>query len=191
MKTYKDFSDYDLFGYNVGLYYNGNIKEGTLFGVIFTIIYILSFIIITIYYTIEVFLRKNITFSTSTIKHDGIVSINLDKEIFALNFALQDPINYAEFIDESIYHIKANHVTGVRDPITQAFSWYYEEIKTGPCSLDMFGKDYQYFYKNGYKNKHCLYDIDKKNLTGHFNFNYYSQIKISFYSCINSTENNI
>ena len=50
MNTYKKFSDYDLFGYNVGLYFNGNIKEGTLFGVISTLLYILSFIVITIYY---------------------------------------------------------------------------------------------------------------------------------------------
>ena len=190
MKTYKKFSDYDMFGYNVGLYSNESIKEGTLFGMISTIIYILSFICITIYYITETFSRKNYTFSTSTMKHEDIASINLDKEIFALDFALEDPADYAEYIDETIYYIKANHITGIRNPKTQAFSWYYDEIKTGPCSLDMFGKENQHFFKDGYKQNYCLYDIDKKNLTGHFVFGHYSKIIISFYPCVNTTENN-
>ena len=189
MKTYKKFSDFDMFGYNVGLYFNGNIKESTLFSMIFTMIYILTFIIITIYYITQTFSKKNYTFSTSTIKHDGITSIKLEKDIFALYFALEEPVNYLEYIDETIYYIKANLVTGIKDPNTQTYSWYYEEIKTGPCSLDMFEKDNQHFFK-GYKNNYCLYDIDKKNLTGHFVFDHYSKIIISFYPCINSTENN-
>ena len=189
MKTYKEFSDYDMFGYNIGLYFNGNIKESTLFSMISTIIYILSFIIITIYYISETFSRKNYTFSNSTIKHEDIVSIKLEKEIFALYFALEDPINYNEYIDETIYYIKANLVTGKRDPLSQSFSWNYEEIKTGPCSLNDFDKENQHFFKE-YKNNYCLYDIDKKNLTGHFVFDHYNKIIISFYPCVNSTENN-
>ena len=190
MKNYKELSDYDMFGYNVGLYFNGNIKEGTLFGIICTIIYIISFIIVTIYYTAGTFSRKNFTFTTSTMKHEDVATINLDKEILSLNFALEDPINYTEYIDETIYYIKANYITAIRDPITQGFSWYYEEIKTGPCTLDMFEKDNQRFFKDSYKNNYCLYGIDKKNLSGHFVFDHYSKIKISFYRCVNSTENN-
>ena len=190
MKSFQHFYEYDMFGYTVRLYFNGSTKKGTLFGLIVTLIYIFTFIAVTIYYITQTFNRKNYTFSTSTMEHEEITSIKLDKDIFALNFALQDPINYLEFIDETIYTIKANLITGKRDPVSQIFIWNYEEIKTGPCTLDMFGKNYQQFFKNNYKSKYCLYDIDKKNLTGHFNFNYYSQILISFYSCINSTENN-
>ena len=62
MKKYKKFSEYDIFGYNVGLYFNGNIKEGTLFGIVSTIIYILSFIVITTYYIIENSQKKIINF---------------------------------------------------------------------------------------------------------------------------------
>ena len=58
MKNYRELSDYDMFGYNIGLYFNGNIKEGTLFGIIFTIIYIISFIVVTIYYIIETLFQK-------------------------------------------------------------------------------------------------------------------------------------
>ena len=188
--TYKKFSDYDLFGYNVGLYFNGGIKESTLVGIIFTIVYILSFISVTIYYIIEIFNRKNYSFSTSTIEHEKVISIKLDKEIFAFNFGLQDPLTYAEYLDETIYYIKANLITGIRDPITLEFSWYSEEIKKGPCSLDMFSEKNQHFFKDGYKNRYCLYDIDKKNLTGNFVFGHYSRIVISFYPCVNSTENN-
>ena len=190
MDTYKKFSDFDLFGYNVGLYFNGSTKESTLFGIIFTIMYILSFIAVTIYYISEIFNRKNFSFSTSTLELEGAVSINLNKEIFALNFGLQDPITFAEYIDETIYNIKANLITGIRDPKTLDFSWNYEEIKTGPCSLDMFGKDNQKFFKDGSKNRYCLYDIDKKSLTGNYIFGNYSRIVISFYPCINNTENN-
>ena len=124
MQTYKNFYDYDLFGYNVGLYFNGNIKEGTLIGIITTIIYALSFICVTIYYISETFSRKNYTFSTSTIKYENTITIKLDKEIFALSFGMQHPITYAEYVDETIYNIKASLMTGKRDPVTQDFSWY-------------------------------------------------------------------
>ena len=190
MKSYQQLYEYDLFGYSVKLYINENTKEGSLFGLITTLIYILCFIGVTIYYLTEISSRKNYTFSTSNIKHENIVSIKLDKEIFALNFGLQDPVTYADYIDETIYNIKAKFITGKRDKKTQDFSWYNEEIKTGPCSLDMFLENDHQFYIDGYKNKYCLYDIDKKNLTGHFNFDHYSQIIISLYKCVNSTENN-
>ena len=190
MKYYQQLYEYDMFGYTVGLYFNGNTKEGTLFGLITTLIYILAFIGVTIYYVSETLNRKNYSFSTSTIEYENAVSIKLDKNIFSLNFALQDPISYTEYIDESIYYIKADLVTGKRDPITQSFSWDYEELKIGPCSIDMFSKENQHFFKEWYKNKYCFYDMDKKNLTGHFNFDYYSQIIVSFYPCVNSTENN-
>ena len=190
MKSYQQFYEYDLFGYSVKLYINGNTKEGTLFGLITTLIYIICFIGVTIYYITETFNKKNYTFSTSTIEYEEAVSIILDKEIFAFNFALQDPITYVDYIDETIYQIKANLVTGIRDPVTQNFLWYNEEIKAGPCSSDMFSENNQNFYKEGFNNKYCLYDINKKNLTGNFAFDHYSRIVISFYSCVNSTENN-
>ena len=190
MKSYKKFSDFDMFGYNVGLYFNGNIKEGTFFGIISTIIYILSFISVTIFYISETLSRKNYTFSKSIMKHENIASIKLDKEIFAVDFALEDPANYSEYIDETIYNVKVNLITGIRDPVTEGFSWYYEEIKTEPCSLDLFSENNQFFFKNRYKNKYCLYDINKKNLTGHYVFDLYSKIIISFYPCVNNTENN-
>ena len=190
MKSYHQLYEYDLFGYSVRLYINGNTKEGTLFGLLTSLIYVLCFIGVTIYYTTETINRKNYSFSTSTMKHESPVSILLDKEIFALNFALQDPVTYADYIDETIYIIKANLVTGKRDPKTQDFSWHNEKINTGPCSLDMFSEKYQHFFQDGYKNKYCLYDINNKNLTGNFIFDYYSEIVISFYPCVNSTENN-
>ena len=190
MKSYQKLYEYDLFGYTVGLYFNGNTKEGTLFGLIISLVYILTFIAVIIYYINEMFSRKKYTFSTSTMEQGGIVSIKLDKDIFAFNFGLQDPITYADYIDETIYNIKANLVTGKRDPVTQGFLWYSEEIKTESCSPDMFGRENQKYFKDSYKNKYCLVDIDQKNLTGHFNYDYYNQIIISFYKCINSTENN-
>ena len=190
MKSYQQLYEYDLFGYSVGLYTNGNTKEGTLFGLIITLVYILCYIGVVIYYIKETINKKNYTFSTSSIEYKGAVSIILDKEIFAFNFALQDPITYVDYIDETIYQIKANLVTGIRDPVTQNFLWYNEEIKAGPCSSDMFSENNQNFYKEGFNNKYCLYDINKKNLTGNFAFDHYSRIIISFYPCINSTENN-
>ena len=190
MKSYQQLYEYDLFGYTVGLYINGNTKEGTLFGLLTTFIYILCFIVITLYYITEIFSRKNYSFSASTMKHENAASIKLDKDIFALNFALQNPINYADYIDETIYYIKANLIKGIRNTTTQEFSWYNEEIKTGPCSLDLFSENYHQFYKDGYNNKYCLYDINKIDLIGHFIFDQYSQIVISFYPCVNSTENN-
>ena len=190
MESYKKFSDYDMFGYDISLYFNGNIKEGTLFGIISTILYIFIYIIITGYYLLEIISRKYISFSFSTINHEDAVSITLSKDLFGLNFALQDPITYRDYIDETIYSIEVIHATAKRDPISQEFSWIYEKLQAGPCSLDMFGKDNQHFFKDGYYNKYCIYDINNKNLTGHFVFDYYSEIVIKFFPCINTTENN-
>ena len=36
----------------------------------------------------------------------------------------------------------------------------------------------------------CLYVINEKNLTGHYLFDFCSKIIISFYPCVNSTDNN-
>ena len=190
MKIYQPLYEYDLFGYTIRLYTSGNTKEGTLFGLIITLIYIFCFIGVTIYYITEVISRKNYSFSTSNIKHEKAVSIQLDKDIFELNLAMQHPETYADYIDETIYYIKANLIIGIRNSTSQNFTWSSEEIKTGPCSLDMFLERDRQFYINGYKNKYCLYDIYKKNLIGHYNFDHYSRIVISFYPCVNSTENN-
>ena len=160
MKSYQQLYEYDMFGYTVGLYFNGNTKEGTLFGLITTVIYIFCLIGFAIYYITETFNRKNYTFSTSTMEYEGPVSIILNKDIFAFNFALQDPVTFKEYIDEKIYYVKANFITGIRDPITLDFSWNYEKIKTGPCTLDTFAEDNRHFFKKGYNNKYCLYDID-------------------------------
>ena len=62
-----------------------------------------------------------------------------------MNFALQDPITYTDYIDESIYQIKANLITGIRESKTRDFSWYYEEIKTRPCTFDIFSETDQNF----------------------------------------------
>ena len=62
MKTYKKFSDFNIFGYNLALYYNWNIKEGTLFGIICTLLYIISFICVTLNYIIGVISIENVTY---------------------------------------------------------------------------------------------------------------------------------
>ena len=71
MKSYKEFSDFDIFGYNVGLYSNGHIKESTLFGLIFSILYILTFIGAIAYYAAEIVCRKNYSFSTVLTKFNN------------------------------------------------------------------------------------------------------------------------
>ena len=58
------------------------------------------------------------------------------------------------------------------------------------CKLEKFGS----FYRDTFKNKdlntlYCFKDIDQS-LIGHFSYDYYSFFFISFFPCINTTENN-
>ena len=190
MNSCQPFYEYDMFGYTVGLYFNGKTKRGTFFGLLISLIYIFCFIGVSLYYINDILSKKNYTLSSSTTELEDTVSVILSEDRFALNFALQNPITFNEYIDETIYYIKANYILGIRDPKTLDFSWFYEKIKTGPCTSDMFSDKNQHFFRDGYKNKYCLYNINNKNLTGNFIFDYYSRIVVSFYPCINSTENN-
>ena len=80
MEFCKQLYEYDMFGYSAGLYLNGNTKKGTLFGLIMSIIYIITFIGVSIYYINEILSKNNYTFSSSTTEHENVASVILDKD---------------------------------------------------------------------------------------------------------------
>ena len=55
--SYNQIKDFDIFAKNLGLFYKGSEKIGSIFGLTLSIIYILASLFIFIYYTISI-LRK-------------------------------------------------------------------------------------------------------------------------------------
>ena len=114
--------------------------------------------------------------------------INITNEEFYVGFSLEDPKTYDPFIDETIYFPKAYFKTGKSNG--EKWVWTVKEVELERCKIEKFGS----FYRDKFKNKtlnnlYCFKKVDET-LIGHFTYDYYSFFFISFYPCINTTENN-
>ena len=57
------------------------------------------------------------------------------------------------------------------------------------CKLEKFGKNYRDIFKTKIDNLYCLKDMDVM-MEGHTTYDVYSYFQITFYPCVNTTENN-
>ena len=179
---------FDIFDKNIQLYYKGRPRSPTYIGSILTIIYGLIYFLFFLYKLINMFRRTEVLFYDTYAYIDEPQIINLTNDNFYGGFALEDPETYDPFIDETIYYPRAYFKIAKR--IGEKFSWETKNLTLETCKLEKFGS----FYRDKFKNKnlkklYCFTDIDEA-LIGHFSYDYYSFFFISFYPCINTTENN-
>ena len=173
MEYYDDFiKSIDFFGKSPELYIKGKPKQITIVGRIFTLIFILLYIVILGYKLFRMTKRFDITFF-DYISTDKIPSFKINNENFYIIFSL---FNESEepFIDETIYYPKA----------------YYndlemEEIKLEKCDINKIGSKYKnYFSDFNLDNYYCLSDVN------YILRSYENSINIQLFPCKNSTENN-
>ena len=180
--------DFDLFGKEPGLYYKGKEKRNTYFGSIISIIYLIIYLIVFVYKLIRLLKRKDITFYDAIEYLETPPSIKLSRDIFYGGFAVEDPITYDPFIDETIYYPKAYFKKGIRNG--DRWNFDIKEIELERCKIDKFGKAFQdKIIHNSINNLYCFKDMNET-LEGHFSYNMYSFFYIEFFPCINNTDNN-
>ena len=184
----KILDDIDLFGKEPELYFKGNSKRTSWVGKIFTIIYATIYLAFFLYKLIRMIKNVDVDFYQTTTFTGETPSIHLTNEIFYGGFALGNPSTLRTFIDESIYYVEAVFMMGHKE----GNDWVFipKSLEVEPCKLEKFGEKYREIFKN--KNLENLYCLKEMNVTleGHTTYDVYSYFQITFYPCVNTTENN-
>ena len=175
----------DLFGKETELYYDGKPKLTTWFGIIFTLLYVSTYLIFFIYKLVRMFNRDDVTFYDSYAFTGEPPNIDLTKEKFYGGFALENPLTLQTFVDNSIYFVKAFYVSGKKkDGI---WKWTQKELDTEICKLERFGENYRdIFKKKSIHKMHCVPELNHR-LEGHLSYDVYSYYLIKFFPCVNYT----
>lgn len=172
-------TDIDLFGKKPELYYKGNSKESSLVSIICTIIYLIIYAAFLVYKLIRAYKRIDVTFY-DTYAYKDIPSIKLTNEEFYGGFAL------GGIVDETIYNIKVQHVSGVK--VSGVWNYTYTDLEIEICKLEKFGTKYRKFFKDKpLDNLYCLKNVNFT-LEGYTYLERYSYINLKVYPCVNHTK---
>ena len=163
----------DFFGKLPEFYIKRKPKQVTFIGRVFTIIFILLYILFFGYKIYRVVKRVDITFYDSYSNPDEIPSYELNNENFYLIFSIYNETDQP-FIEESIYYPKAYYVDGE-----------IEEIPLERCNIEKIGSKYKHLLNDYPLNDYyCLSNVN-------YNFvAYTNSLKLLFFPCKNNTENN-
>ena len=171
----------------IDLYLNGKPKKTSCIGSFFTFLYISIFFAFFIYKLKRVMNKKDGTFYDTYAYTGQPPSIQLSNENFYGGFALEDPETYDPFIDETIYFAKAYYKKAER--YGNNWEWHAKELELERCQLEKFGFHYRDIFKRKpLKNLYCFKEMNET-LIGHFSYDNYSLFLISFFPCVNTTEN--
>ena len=153
----------------------------------------LSFLFVLVYFAfflyklIRMLKRVDVTFYDTFTYADKPPAVPLTHNNFYIAFALEDPITYNPFVDESVYYPKAYFKRA--EMKGDAFEWKIVELEVERCKLEKFGESYREVFKNvDLYNHYCFKDINNYILEGHFSYLLYSFFYIEFYPCVNTTE---
>ena len=186
--NYNFIQDIDMYGRKLKLYYNGKSRKTSCIGIFFTFLYISIFLAFFIYKIKRVMNKKDGTFYDTYAYTGQPPSIKLSNENFYGGFGLEDPETYDPFVDETIYFAKAYYKKAERNG--NNWKWFIKELELERCQLEKFGYFYRdIFKKKPLKNLYCFKEINET-LIGHFSYDNYSLFLISFFPCVNTTENN-
>ena len=189
MKYLNSLKEYDMYGKEPSLYIGGQDYYGTFFGLITTIISLISYFICSVYFILEMLDTSNVSSFTSVQNPSTPLSINFTSNKFYFTFSLQDPKTYDTILDESIYTVKAEYKIATRNN-NGTIQWENSPIEIEPCQLSKFNKKYQsLFEKRNLETQYCVKNFTY-NLQGTYLHDKYSFVIIDFYQCKNSTENN-
>ena len=187
LNSYKNF---DMYGFSPKLYINNHSKQGTIFGLITTILTILSIFTIISYYFFKLFYYKDLTSidSTRIVNLNESIFLNKNSSFFA--FALEDPSNYDYYIDETIYYPKISYKIGTKG---KDGNFIYNSIilNHSKCNSDYFHDDYKNLISNNTLSKmYCIHNLNLE-LKGSFSDDFYSFMTIRLYPCKNTTNSPI
>jgi len=186
--NYNFIQDIDMYGRKLKLYYKGKAIKTSCIGTFFTFLYMSIFLAFFIYKIRRVMDKKDGIFYDTYAYTRQPPSIKLSNENFYGGFGLEDPKTYDSFVDETIYFPKAYFKKAVRNG--NNWQWSIKELELERCQLEKFGYSYRDIFKRKpLKDLYCFKEINET-LIGHFSYDNYSLFFISFFPCVNTTENN-
>ena len=185
------YSEFDIFGKRLGLFYKNKEKISSLFGLASTFVYIIVSAGIFLYYAIQTIKHKDLIVYDSTVYSKDVPSIDLNNtESLYFAFAVEEPETAAKFIDETIYTASAVFVDCDKDEKGTFFVKELRDLKVERCDQKKFGKSYQHLFTEGeFNNSYCINTFDFA-LTGGFIYSNLSLIKIDISPCKNTSGNN-
>ena len=179
--------DIDMFGKEPELYYKSRPKKTSWIGRILSFLFVLVYFAFFLYKLIRMLKRVDVTFYDTFTYTDKPPAVSLTHNNFYIAFALEDPITYNPFVDESVYYPKAYFKRA--EMKGDDFEWKIVELEVERCKLEKFGESYREVFKNvDLYNHYCFKDINNYILEGHFSYLLYSFFYIEFYPCVNTTE---
>ena len=179
--------DIDMFGKEPELYYKSRPKKTSWMGRILSFLFVLVYFAFFLYKLIRMLKRVDVTFYDTFTYADKPPAIPLTHNNFYIAFALEDPITYNPFVDESVYYPKAYFKRA--EMKGDDFEWKIVELEVERCKLEKFGESYREVFKNvDLYNHYCFKDINNYILEGHFSYLLYSFFYIEFYPCVNTTD---
>ena len=179
--------DIDMFGKEPELYYKSRPKKTSWIGRILSFLFVLVYFAFFLYKLIRMLKKVDVTFYDTFTYADKPPAIPLTHNNFYIAFALEDPITYNPFVDESVYYPKAYFKRA--EMKGDDFEWKIVELEVERCKLEKFGESYREVFKNvDLYNHYCFKDINNYILEGHFSYLLYSFFYIEFYPCVNTTE---
>ena len=137
--------DFDLFGKEPDLYYKGKYKKTSWMGRFFTELYSLSYFSFLFFKIIILIRKTDITFYDTFTYSSEPPKIKVTNENFYGGFALEDPVTYDVFIDESIYIPKASFRRAEKKG--DKFQWNIVDLELEPCKIENFGSSFQEKFK--------------------------------------------
>ena len=183
--------NFDMYGKATCFYFKNHDRVNSIFGTFLTIVYIIAFLILLIFYIIQTIQRKNLTVHDSTHYGQEMPLIELNSANFYFAFGLEDPQTSNRFIDDSIYTPKIVFVDKAKVN-NELVTVYQKTLDYERCDVSKFGDNYQHLFIEGeLSNSYCLKDFNY-NLTfaGGYKYERFSYIRIRIYPCVNSSENN-
>jgi len=178
----------DMYGRKLKLYYNGRSRKTSWIGTFFTLLYMSIFLIFFIYKLKRVMNKTDGTYYDTYTYSEQPPFLKLSNDNFYGGFGIEDPETYDSFIDETIYIPKAYFKRAERHG--NDWEWTTKELELERCQLEKFGSLYKEKFKGKpLQNYYCFKEMNET-LLGHFSYDNYSLFFISFYPCVNSSENN-
>ena len=180
-------NEIDMFGKRIELYYKGRQKKTSHFGISLTLIYVSIFLCLFIYKLIRMIKRIDSIFYDTYAYNKEPPSIELSNENFYGGFALEDRYTYDTFVDETIYYPKAYFKIG--EIKGNNWDWKVKELELERCKIEKFGSFHREIFQNKPLNTFYCFKVMNETLMGHFSYDIYSLFYISFFPCVNTTEN--
>jgi hypothetical protein len=170
----------DLFGKEPDLYYKGKIKVNTILGLIFTFLHISISAFYFIFKFIRMVERKDVKFYDTYAFGEEIPEITITNEQFYSSFTM------GGHIDETLYNIKAQYISGVKNG--NIWNNTYRELEFETCKLENFGSKYRDFFKDEPLNtSYCLKNVNLT-LKGYSYLKNFSYINLQVRPCVNQTK---